>query len=268
MRQLRGNDIALISQDPMTSLNPTRTIGSQLREAYKIHTGASRAAANSRATDVLGLVGMPRPAERLGDYPHQLSGGMRQRAMIAMALLCEPRLLIADEPTTALDVTIQAQILAPARRAAVAAVDGHAAHHPRHGGHRRAHRRVAVMYGGRIVERADDRGAVPRPAAPLHRGAVRVDADLDLDSTASLATIPGTPPEADRARRRVPLRAALPFRRARLPETGSAAAEGAPGHPHACLHPRADRTAASGRRRRGHERGARPRRGAARRRRC
>src|SRR5689334_4420849 len=111
LRRLRGNDIALISQDPMTSLNPTRTIGSQLREAYRIHRGGSVREATERAAEVLGLVGMPRPRERLGDFPHQLSGGMRQRAMIAIGLVCEPKLLIADEPTTALDVSIQAQIL-------------------------------------------------------------------------------------------------------------------------------------------------------------
>src|SRR6185437_7742353 len=111
MRRLRGNEIALISQDPMSSLNPTRTIGSQLREAYRIHSGGSRRAATERAVEVLALVGMPRPSERLDDYPHQLSGGLRQRVMIAMSLACEPKLLIADEPTTALDVTIQAQIL-------------------------------------------------------------------------------------------------------------------------------------------------------------
>jgi len=111
MRGVRGNEVAMIFQDSLTSLNPTMPIGEQIAEPVRLHRGASKAAALDRATEVLGLVGFPRPGERLGDYPHQLSGGQRQRVMIAIALSCEPKLLIADEPTTALDVTIQAQIL-------------------------------------------------------------------------------------------------------------------------------------------------------------
>ncbi len=111
IRKVRGNEIGMVFQDPMTSLNPTMTIGRQIAEAVLIHRDVSKQEAMERAAEVLGLVGMPRPSERLKDYPHQLSGGLRQRVMIAMALACEPKLLIADEPTTALDVTIQAQIL-------------------------------------------------------------------------------------------------------------------------------------------------------------
>jgi peptide/nickel transport system ATP-binding protein len=111
MRAVRGNDISMIFQEPMTSLNPVLTIGSQISEAVRLHQDLSRSAALDKAVDMLRLVRIPEPAQRAGEYPHQLSGGMRQRAMIAMALACNPKVLVADEPTTALDVTIQAQIL-------------------------------------------------------------------------------------------------------------------------------------------------------------
>src|SRR4051812_25714096 len=112
LRKLRGKEIGMIFQDPMTSLNPVLTIGRQLREPLEEHFGMSRKQATARAAELIDRVGIPSPKARLSDYPHQFSGGMRQRAMIAMALACKPRLMIADEPTTALDVTIQAQILA------------------------------------------------------------------------------------------------------------------------------------------------------------
>ncbi|MGH3273038.1 MAG: dipeptide ABC transporter ATP-binding protein [Streptosporangiaceae bacterium] len=243
MRHLRGNDIALISQDPMTSLNPTRTIGSQLREAYKIHTGASRQAANARAAEVLGMVGMSRPAERLNDYPPQLSGGMRQRAMIAIGLLCEPRLLIADEPTTALDVSIQAQILTlidelRSRLSMAVLLITHDMGVI--AGHTDA---VAVMYGGRVVEQARTAALFRDRRHRYTEALFESMPTMDLDATASLATIPGTPPKL------IGLPAMCRFApRCRFAQPDCEAGdppltEVAAGHAHACLHPRQDGTA-------------------------
>jgi peptide/nickel transport system ATP-binding protein len=237
MRRLRGNDIALISQDPMSSLNPTRTIGSQLREAYRIHTRVSHRAASQRALEVLGLVGMPRPAERLNDFPHQLSGGMRQRAMIAIGLICGPKLLIADEPTTALDVSIQAQILAliddlRSRLSMgvllithdMGVIAGHTD-------------RVAVMYGGQVAEQADTAVAFRDPRHRYTQALLRSMPTLDQDRGADLATIPGTPPTLIGLPPMCRFAPRCQFAADDCRTTDPPLAQAGPGHAFACLHP-------------------------------
>jgi peptide/nickel transport system ATP-binding protein len=170
MRQIRGNRIAMIFQEPMTSLNPVHTIGDQIAEAVQIHQGLSRADALKRAAEMLRLVRIPDAERRVKDYPHQFSGGMRQRAMIAMALACNPKLLIADEPTTALDVTIQAQILKlmielKSRFGAAIMLITHDL-----GVVAETCQRVIVMYAGRKVEEAPVLDLFDRPAHPYTRG--------------------------------------------------------------------------------------------------
>jgi peptide/nickel transport system ATP-binding protein len=170
MRDIRGDRIAMIFQEPMTSLNPVLTIGGQIAEAVQIHRNASRAAARARAREVLNLVRIPDAARRLDDYPHQFSGGMRQRVMIAMALACDPELLIADEPTTALDVTIQAQVLDLMLKlkdetgAAVILITHDL------GVVAETCQRVIVMYAGRKVEEASVYDLFDKPAHPYTRG--------------------------------------------------------------------------------------------------
>jgi peptide/nickel transport system ATP-binding protein len=170
MRDIRGNDISMIFQEPMTALNPVLTIGRQIGETLRLHQRLERAAAEGRAVEMLTLVGIPEPERRVDDYPHQLSGGMRQRVMIAMALSCNPKLLIADEPTTALDVTVQAQILDLMRDlkrrvgAAIVLIThdlGVVAEVAEH---------VVVMYAGRKVEEAPVRQLFGRPRHPYTRG--------------------------------------------------------------------------------------------------
>ena len=195
LRKIRGNEVAMIFQDPLTSLDPTKTIGYQVAEPVRLHKGASKAAARERATEVLGLVGLPRPTERLGDYPHQLSGGLRQRVMIAMALSCEPKLLIADEPTTALDVTIQAQILTLLHslkdRLGMAmllithdmgVIAGHAD-------------RVQVMYAGRMVEATETGNLFRHMRHPYTQALLASIPRLSQDQTQRLLTIGGLPPD-------------------------------------------------------------------------
>jgi peptide/nickel transport system ATP-binding protein len=193
MSALRGRDIAMVFQDPMTSLNPVVPIGTQLTEILQRHFGLGKRSAVDRAGDLLAKVGIPDPRRRLGEYPHQLSGGMRQRILIAMALACEPRLLIADEPTTALDVTIQAQILELLKE--LVADTGAALLLITHdlGVVAGLCDKVNVMYSGRIVESASRRVLFGSPRHPYTGGLLRSVPRLDSPRGAPLTPIPGSP---------------------------------------------------------------------------
>ncbi|MEQ8857614.1 MAG: ABC transporter ATP-binding protein [Pseudomonadales bacterium] len=193
LRRLRGNDIAMVFQESMTSLNPAFTIGDQIAEAVREHLALPRRAARDRAVEVLDLVGIPSPRERAGAYPHEFSGGMRQRAAIAMALACEPRLLIADEPTTALDVTVQAQVLELLR--SLQQRFGMAMLFITHnlGVVADICDRVAVMYAGQIIEEADVETLFAAPAHPYTEGLLRAMPQLGRRGE-PLAVVPGTPP--------------------------------------------------------------------------
>ncbi len=237
VRSVRGNDIGMVFQDPLTSLNPTMEIGRQIAESVILHKGVSKKQGLARAAEVLGLVGMPNPIERLRDYPHQLSGGLRQRVMIAMALACEPKLLIADEPTTALDVTIQAQILALLdelkKRLGMSillithdmgVIAGHAD-------------RTMVMYAGQIVESAATDRLFEDVHHPYTEALLASIPQLDQDKTQRLYAIPGLPPDLSR-----PLKAcrfaprcqyATEVCRTDVPPLAGDDA----GHPYACFHP-------------------------------
>jgi oligopeptide/dipeptide ABC transporter ATP-binding protein len=198
MRRVRGREIGMIFQEPMTSLNPTLTVGLQLVEGPEIHLGLSPAAARDRAIELLGLVGIPDPEARLRQYPHQFSGGMRQRIMIAMALACNPALVLADEPTTALDVTIQAQVLELlrdlSRRLGVALLI--ITHNL--GVVARYADRVNVMYAGRIVEQAPARALYADPRHPYTLGLLRSVPRLDEPRRERLEPIEGRPPDLQR----------------------------------------------------------------------
>jgi oligopeptide transport system ATP-binding protein len=194
MREIRGNDIAMVFQEPMTSLNPVLTIGRQLTEALELHLGLKRRDAEARAVELLHLVGIPAAEERLHDYPHQFSGGMRQRVMIAMALSCDPKLLLADEPTTALDVTIQAQVLEVMARlsrelgTAVIVITHNLGVVARYAD------RVNVMYGGRIVEAGSATDIYHNPRHAYTLGLLESVPRLDA-RTGRLIPIEGVPPD-------------------------------------------------------------------------
>jgi oligopeptide/dipeptide ABC transporter ATP-binding protein len=195
LRTIRGNDVAMIFQDSLSSLNPTKPIGEQVAEPVRLHRGVNRKEGLDRALEVLELVGLPRPKERLSDYPHQLSGGLRQRVMIAIALACEPKVLLADEPTTALDVTIQAQILKVLddleQRLGMATllvthdmgvVAGRS-------------KRINVMYAGRIVEQASSEELFSSMRHPYTQALLGSIPRLEADATKPLLSIPGLPPD-------------------------------------------------------------------------
>jgi peptide/nickel transport system ATP-binding protein len=194
LRGIRGNEIAMIFQDPSTALHPLYRVGSQLVEAVRAHQDVSKARARARAIELLGLVGIPDPSKRVDDYPHEFSGGMRQRAMIAMALCNEPKLLIADEPTTALDVTVQAQILALLER--LRGELGMAIVIVTHdmGVVAEMADEIAVMYAGRIVETASTEALLSSPEHPYTWGLLRSIPKLDGPRKEKLEPIKGSPP--------------------------------------------------------------------------
>jgi oligopeptide transport system ATP-binding protein len=213
MRAVRGAEIAMVFQDPMTSLNPVLTIGTQITEALKLHLGMSDKESRDRAADLLAMVGIPDAHKRLDSYPHQFSGGMRQRAMIAMALSCNPKLLIADEPTTALDVTIQAQILDLVRRLRdeigmamiwithdLGIVAGLAD-------------TIQVMYAGRIVERGPVKEVFKDTRMPYTLGLLKSLPRLDRQSHEKLIQIEGSPPDMRLEPKGCPFAPRCPYRK-------------------------------------------------------
>jgi peptide/nickel transport system ATP-binding protein len=237
-KHLWGREIAMVFQDPMTSLNPVKTIGKQLTDPIRYHLRLSRADARVRALELLSLVRIPEPERRLKQYPHELSGGMRQRAMIAIAVSCDPKLLIADEPTTALDVTVQKQILDLIGRIqqelgmSVILIThdlGVVADHTT---------RVYVMYAGRVVEQADTSVLFSEMRHPYTRALMDSIPKVELDSHTRLAMIPGRPPDMvnppDGCRFAPRCSRAQPECTDRQPQL---VAEGTPGHRFACFHP-------------------------------
>lgn len=195
MESIRGNDIGMIFQDPMTSLNPTMTIGNQIMEGLVKHQNMSKAAARERAIELLTIVGIPQPEKRVTQYPHEFSGGMRQRAMIAIALSCSPKLLIADEPTTALDVTIQAQILdlmkdLQKKMGTSIILITHDL-----GVVAEMCERVIVMYAGKVIETGTVDDIFYHPQHPYTKGLLRSVPRLDLNRDEPLTPIFGTPPD-------------------------------------------------------------------------
>jgi oligopeptide transport system ATP-binding protein len=237
LRKVRGKDVAMIFQDPMTSLNPVLTVGRQIREALEAHFGLEKQEANKRVAALLDQVGIPSPDLRLKDYPHQFSGGMRQRAMIAMALACEPKVLIADEPTTALDVTIQAQILNLLRELVserdtalilithdLGVVAGMC-------------ERVNVMYAGTIVESGRAEQLFARPRHPYTLGLLQSVPRLDAGRRQKLQPIEGQPRDMLRPPRECPFAPRCRYEVERSRQELPVLEEIEPGHSVACFNP-------------------------------
>ena len=241
MQEVRGSQIAMVFQDPMSSLNPVYTVGWQLAEQIRAHEAIGARGARERVVELLRSVGIPDPERRVDDYPHQFSGGMRQRVMIAMALSCDPQVLIADEPTTALDVTIQAQILeligALRERTRMSVVlithdmgvvAGIAD-------------RIVVMYAGRVIEEGPTRAVFRDPQHPYTWSLLGSIPRLDRPRPRRLTAIPGTPPTVTEAATGCAFAPRCPHRFARCDELPALAPRRAPGHLDACHLPVADR---------------------------
>jgi peptide/nickel transport system ATP-binding protein len=237
MRDIRGNDISMIFQEPMTSLNPVLDVGRQLGETLRLHQGLDWQAAEERAVDMLALVGIPEPRRRVKEYPHQLSGGMRQRVMIAIALACDPKLLIADEPTTALDVTIQAQILDLLRdlKRRVGAAIMLITHDL--GVVAEVAERVMVMYAGRKVEEAPVGALFRSPRHPYTQGLLGAVPKLGSSLTGTdtrLAEIPGLVPSMKQRIEGCVFASRCPYATGLCREVAPALELKAPGHVAAC----------------------------------
>ncbi len=237
MRAIRMKEIAIVFQEPMTSLNPVYSVGDQIGEALRLHEGLSRKQALARAIELLAKVNIPTPAQRVNDYPHQFSGGMRQRVMIAMALSCSPKLLIADEPTTALDVTIQAQILD--LLAGLKSEFGMAVMLITHamGVVAEVAQRVVVMYAGKVVEEASVQELFAHPRHPYTQGLIRSIPRIDTAAThkVRLETIAGTVPKLIAPGEGCRFAARCKFAKAECSLATPPLREVAPGHKVACI---------------------------------
>jgi peptide/nickel transport system ATP-binding protein len=237
MRRIRAKEIAIVFQEPMTSLNPVYTVGAQIAEVVRLHEGLGRRAALERTVEMLRLVQIPNPQRRVHDYPHQFSGGMRQRVMIAMALSCDPALLIADEPTTALDVTIQAQILEllqdmKARFGMAIMLITHAM-----GVVAETAQRVVVMYAGKVIEEAAVGQLFGNPRHPYTQGLIRSIPRIDRAATdrVRLEAIPGVVPSLIDPPRGCRFESRCPFAMDRCREASPPLREIEPGHKVACV---------------------------------